>query len=345
MYGNVKIIPVSRIVEIGFFLALLKIYLMAFLKKINSRAKADENTGFGVNASGYAGRFVNKNGNANVRKVGIGRAEKISWYHAMIEVKRWKFMFIIFAFYLAVNFLFACIYYGIGVEHLQGINAVTPLNQFGQAFFFSAQTFTTVGYGHISPTGFTSSFVASVEALFGLLSFAIATGLFYGRFSKPKALVRFSDIAVIAPYKDSKALMIRLTPYKNTNLMEAEAKVTLGLNFEEDGKKMNKFFTLDLELDKINMLTLSWTLVHPITESSPLAAFSKEDFEKQQGEVLVFIKVFDDMFSTTVVKRTSYTFKEIVYGAKFLPMFSGDHENQETVLYVDKLNAIETVAL
>lgn len=318
---------------------------MAFLKRISSRAKADENTGFGSNASIYGGRFVNKDGNANVRKVGIGITERISWYHAMIDVPRWKFMFIIFAFYLIVNFLFACIYFLIGVEHLQGIAAVTAVDQFGQAFFFSAQTFTTVGYGHISPTGFMASFVASIEALFGLLSFAIATGLFYGRFSKPKALIRFSQNAVIAPYKDGKALMLRMTPYKNTNLMEAEAKATIGLSLEEDGKKINKFFTLDLELEKINMLALSWTLVHPITENSPLFTFTEKDYAKQKGEILVFVKVFDDMFSATVVKRTSYTLQEIVYGAKFSPMFEADRDSDETILYVDKLNVTEKVSL
>jgi len=277
--------------------------------------------------------------------VGIGITERISWYHAMIDVPRWKFMFIIFAFYLIVNFIFACIYFLLGVQHLQGINANTDVEQFGQAFFFSAQTFTTVGYGHISPTGFMTSFVASVEALFGLLSFAIATGLFYGRFSKPKALIRFSDNAVIAPYKEGKALMLRMTPYKNTNLMEAEAKATIGLILEEDGKKVNKFFSLDLELDKINMLTLSWTLVHPITENSPLYTFTEADYKNQKGEILIFVKVFDDMFSTTVVKRTSYTLREVIYDARFLPMFEADRDSDETILYVDKLNAIEKIQL
>lgn len=318
---------------------------MAFRKKINSKAKTDANSGFGTNASSYGGRFVTKSGNANVRKTGIGFFESISWYHTMLTIPRWKFFFIIFAFYFLVNFAFASIYYLIGVEHLNGINAVKSIDKFGQSFFFSIQTYTTVGYGHISPSGFMTSFVASIEALFGLLSFAIATGLFYGRFSKPKAHIIFSDNAIIAPFQGGTALMLRLSPFKNTNLTDAEAKMTLGIHVEEDGKMVNKFYTLDLELEKVNALTLSWTLVHPITENSPLYQMNAEDIKNTLGEIIVFIKVFDDMYSTTVVKRSSYTFDEIVYGAKFLPMFTRSQDNNKTLLHIDKLNHHEPINL
>lgn len=318
---------------------------MSLRKKINSKAQSVKNTGFGNNASSYGGRFLTKSGNANVRKTGIGFMESISWYHTMLTIPRWKFFFIIFAFYFLVNFVFASIYYLVGIEHLNGINAVRAIDKFGQAFFFSIQTYTTVGYGHISPSGFMTSFIASIEALFGLLSFAIATGLFYGRFSKPKAHIVFSENAIIAPFNGGTALMLRLTPYKNTNLTDAEARMTMGIHIEEDGKMVNKFYTLDLELQKVGSLTLSWTLVHPITEDSPFYQMSEKDIKSTLGEVIVFIKVFDDMYSTTVVKRASYTFDEIVYGAKFLPMFTRSQDNNKTLLHIDKLNLFEKVTL
>lgn len=314
---------------------------MAILNKINKKAKSELNSGFGVNPNNYGGRFVNKNGNANVEKVGVGFFEGISWYHTMLNIPRWKFFFIIILFYFIVNLVFASIYSIIGVEHLKGVTSVNAIDKFGQAFFFSVQTFTTVGYGHVSPSGFITSFVAAVEALLGLLSFAIATGLFYGRFSRPKAFLKFSDVALIAPYKDEKALMIRLAPYKNTNLMDAEAKIMLALNLEENGSQVNKFYNLQLEFDKINALTLSWTLVHPITSESPLYNFNKDDYSNLSGEILVFLKAFDDMFSATVVRRTSYTFKELVYNAKYNPMYTKNSHNTKTILNLELLSSYE----
>lgn len=318
---------------------------MDFLKRINTKAKTENNTGFGSNSSNYGGRFLTKNGNANVRKDGIGFIESISWYHTMLNIPRWKFLFIILLFYVVVNLFFAILYFLIGVEHLNGITANTNLEKFGQAYFFSVQTYTTVGYGHINPTGFLASFVSSIEALIGLLTFAIATGLFYGRFSRPSAFVRFSENAIIAPYQNGKALMFRLAPYKNTNLVDAEIRLTLGISVEENGVVVNKFYTLPLEMERVNALTLSWTIVHPINEESPLFGFKESDYKNIQGEFLVFFKTFEDMYSSTVVKRTSYTFSEVVYGAKFVSMFTRSSQNDKTLLHLDKLNAFERVNL
>lgn len=100
-----------------------------------------------------------------------------------------------------------------------------------------------------------------------------------------------------------------------------------------------------MELDKVNALTLSWTLVHPITENSPLYGFSKEDYKNTSGEIIVYIKAFDDMFSNTVVTRSSYTFNEIVYGAVFNPMYYRDEDNSTTVLDLEKLNDFRSVEL
>lgn len=318
---------------------------MTLLHKINKKAKAEKNSGFGTNSQNYGGRFINKNGNANIQKVGIGFLEGISWYHTMLKIPRWKFFFIIILFYFIVNMFFASIYMLIGVENLRGVSSVSRIDKFGEAFFFSIQTFTTVGYGHISPSGFLASFVAAVEALSGLLSFAIATGLFYGRFSKPNAFIKFSENAIIAPYNEGTALMMRLAPHKNTNLTDAEAFVTVGVLIDENGVVSNKFYNLPLEMSKINSLTLSWTLVHPIDEESPLFNLNQSDYKSIIGEILVYIKTFDDMYSSTVAKRTSYTFDEVIYGAKFTSMYSKNQSNTKTVLHLENLNSFVKVNL
>jgi len=124
---------------------------MSLLSKINTKATSQVNTGFGINSADYGGRFVNKDGNPNIEKKGIPYFERISWYHTMLQMPRWKFLLILFLFYILINLFFAVIYYTIGIEHLEGIIAHTMGEKFGEAYFFSAQTFTTVGYGRISP--------------------------------------------------------------------------------------------------------------------------------------------------------------------------------------------------
>ena len=147
---------------------------MALLRKINTKAKTLDNTGFGVNAADYGGRFVNKDGVPNIEKRGIGIFKRNSWYHTMLSMPRWKFLLLIFCFYIVINLFFACIYFTIGIERLDGLKRGSAWLEFEETFFFSAQTFTTVGYGRISPADFVSGFVAAAEALVGLLSFAIA---------------------------------------------------------------------------------------------------------------------------------------------------------------------------
>ena len=311
---------------------------MAILRKLTTKATTQINTGFGINNSDYGGRFINKDGRPNIEKKGISYFERISWYHTMLQMPRWKFLLILFLFYILINLIFAAVYYAIGMEHLEGIKANSTAEKIGEAYFFSAQTFTTVGYGRISPKGVTTSTVAAFEALIGLLSFAIATGLFYGRFSKPKAFVRFSENAVLAPFNNGLAIMMRVAPYKNNNLLEAEAKLTAGIIVEENGVPKNIFFALDLEYEKVNSLTLSWTIVHPINEKSPFYTFTADDFANTKGELLIFFKAFDDMFSNTVVARTSYTLHELVIGAKFVPMYHRNNEKNKTILDLDKLN-------
>lgn len=311
-----------------------------FRQKIHQ--KNTENSGFGDNASG---RFINKDGLPNVQRKGVNIFNKFSWYHTMLNLSLFRFLSYLVIAYILVNLVFAFVYYLIGVEHLTGIDKSDPLNEFIDVFFFSSQTFTTVGYGRIAPVGFMASLVATFEAFLGLLTFAIATGLFYGRFSRPRAYLRFSDIAVIAPFHDTTALMFRLAPYKNNALTDADVVVSTAIEVIEDGVPKSNFYRLETQLGKINTLALNWTVVHKIDENSPFYGFSEDDFKNIDIEIIVHVRAFDEVFSNTVVQRSSYISGEIVYGAKFVPMYYPSKENLSTVLDLDKINEYQKADL
>ncbi|MFZ9388217.1 MAG: ion channel [Chitinophagaceae bacterium] len=317
---------------------------MAILKKLrNLRPVA--NSGFSINSRNTAGRFINRDGRANVIKRGGGILNRNSWYHTLLEMNRNRFLLLLLLFYIGINMIFAGIYYLIGIDHLAGVNTGSDLKNFSEVFFFSAQTFTTVGYGRISPVGFAASAVSTFEAFLGLLSFAIATGLFYGRFSRPQAFIRFSKNALIAPYQDGTAFMFRLCPFKNNKLSEVEVKLTMAITTYENEKESNRFFDLPLEMSRVNGLSLSWTVVHPIDDKSPFYGFTARDIAETDIEIIVFVKGFDEVFSNNVVARTSYISEEIVWGARFLMMFHPNSNKTKTILNLDMLNHFERVPI
>ena len=305
-----------------------------------------DNTGFSANSSIEGSRLINRDGNANLRKSGIPLYERISIYHSLLRMRRWKFLLAVFGFYTILNLFFAFIYFFVGVDHLTGTDgAANEMDKFLEAFFFSAQSLTTVGYGRVAPLGLLTNTIASLESLIGILSFALVTGIFYGRFARPRAYLMFSDNFLIAPYKGGRAVMFRLASYKNNHLTDAEAQLTVALHVDEGGKRVTRFYPLKLEISKVTSLALSWTLVHPLNEESPMYGFTEQEFADSRIELIVNIKAFDDHFSNTVQQRFSYIQKEIVFGAKFLPMYERTDAGAYTILELDKINAHEPVDL
>jgi inward rectifier potassium channel len=298
--------------------------------------------GFGTRAGNV--RLVNPDGSFNVRRVGDTGGSLADLYHNLISISWPRFFVILFIGFLMENLLFATIYYLIGTEHLSGVIAQTELQKFTESFFFSSQTLTTLGYGRISPVGFWTSTVAAIESAIGLLAFALSTSLLWGRFSRPTAKLLYTENALVAPYRGGRGLMVRLVNARSNHLIELEAQVTLARNEHIDGREQRKFYNLSLELQKVNYLALSWTLVHPIDESSPLLGLSQEEIDAANTEILVNLKAFDEMYAQTVYSRTSYKAEQIVCGAKFITMMSTAHDGV-TILDIDKLNSFETAGL
>jgi inward rectifier potassium channel len=260
-------------------------------------------------------------------------------YLYLINVPWPAFLGIVFAAYLAVNTLFALIYFSLGPNQLQGAAAPTELAHFLNSFFFSAQTLTTVGYGVISPRGTAASTVAALEAMVGLMGFALATGLLFGRVSRPSARIGYSEKMTVTPYLDGTSLQFRIVNQRANNLMELEAKVLFMTVEGPPGQLRRDYKVLKLERHNVFFFPLTWTIVHPIDEHSPLHGKTAQDLERLQAEILILIKGFDDTFSQTVHSRYSYRYDEIAWGARFVPAFDTDAEGA-LVLEVNKVGAL-----
>ena len=253
---------------------------------------------------------------------------------------RWPgFLAVLFAGYLAVNTIFAVAYFAIGTEQLQGADAPTAMGRFLNTFFFSAHTLSTVGYGSISPKGMGANVVAAFESLVGVLGFAVATGLLFGRVSRPSARIGFSENVVINPYQDVTSLQFRVVNRRPNSLMELEARVMLMTVGGADGGSKRSYELLRLERENVMFLPLTWTVVHPIDQESPLWGKTAEDLKRAQAEILILVKAYDDTFSQTVLARYSYRHDEILWGKRFAPAFFVDEEG-DLVLEVRKVGEL-----
>ena len=290
--------------------------------------------------SGELRRTINRDGSFNVHRHGL-RLRDVNFYLKLIDTTWPRFLLIILAVFLAINMMFAGLYLALGIEHLQG--AEPEMSAFVNAFFFSIHTLTTVGYGNIFPRGTGANVVAAVEATVGLMVFAIATGLLYGRFSRPSARILFSGHALIAPYQDGTSLQFRVTNARSNVLMDLEARVLLMTVDNVNGQLKRDYFDLPLERRKIYFFPLTWTVVHPIDSASPLYGKTPEDLARTAAEVLILIQGFDDTFSQVVHARYSYRHDEIAWGAKFLPAFHIDPEG-DLVVDLNRIDELKKVS-
>lgn len=308
--------------------------------KIDPHFQTNNDTGFGTNAANYGGRFINRDGTFNLRKEGLPFLSRYSIYHHMLTLPRWKFVVVLILFYFTINLIFSAIYLLIGMDQLQGVIAANAWGKFKEAFFFSTETFTTVGYGRVNPIGGWANLVAAIESMSGFLSFALATGLMYGRFARPRSFLLFSDHALVSPYKDGTALMFRFAPYKDHHtLTDVQIRVNIGLKvLQDDMTAEYKFYDLALERTKVESLPMNWTVVHPLDENSPLQGFTYTDMATADVEIYVLIRGFDDVYSNFVQQRTSYTYHEIKFNSKFVPMYRESEDGQTTILELHKLN-------
>jgi len=309
------------------------------------RSKKEESElGFGTKTSSQRSRLINKDSSFNIDRIEQSKLGSFSIYHSLVTMTWWKFTLFVVVYFIVINLLFTCLYYFTGPEGLKGIEGTTEYDKFLGAFFFSTQTFSTVGFGSISPASHTASSIAALESMIGVLGYALATGLLYGRFSRPKVRLLFSENAIIAPFKEGKAFQFRIAnKMRNSQISDMECRVTLAKLENENGVMVRRFRPLELELKKIVFFPMTWTINHPIDENSPLWGMTEKDLIESDAEFMILLNGFDDTFAQTVNTRYSYTHEEVIYGAKFISVF-GQNKNGQVVQDLNKISQFEKVA-
>lgn len=303
----------------------------------NNRPTADP--GLGTKGNGRVSRIINPDGSFNVVRSRSG-TPLFDLYEWLMATRWYKFMGFVFVFILIINLIFTIIYLWVGVQSLGGIEHLGAMHAFWKAFFFSLQTYTTVGYGAIHPNDWPSSAIASLEAIVGILSAAMATGLLYGRFAKPKLMIAFSENILITQKDNTLYLMFRIGNQRNNTLIEMEGNVMLMISKEENNQLNREYHALELEVNKINFLPLNWTIVHEINPNSPLWGLTPKEMQEKDAQFLILIKGFDDTYSQTIHSRYSYTTDHMVWGASFVRPFDV-LENGKIHFDLDLLNTYD----
>ncbi len=275
--------------------------------------------------TGNLRRAINKDGSFNVEREGVSWRDIHPYLH-LINVGWPTFFGIVLALYIVVNIVFALFYFALGPGHLQNADVPSAWGRFLNDYFFSAHTLTTVGYGNVAPGSISANVIAALEAVVGLMGFALATGVMFGRVSRPSARIGFSEKMLVTPYQDGSSLQFRIVNRRPNVLIEMNASVMLMTVEPGPTGLTRKFQTLTLERSSVYFFPLTWTVVHPIDESSPLRGKTRGELEALQAEVLILIKGFDDTFSQTVNARYSYRYDEMVWDARFSPAFHIDRD-------------------
>ena len=304
-------------------------------------AKRVKDPGLGHNSYKNAKSIIGKDGRSNVihlnRKSGFD-----DLYSYFIEIKWIHFFFLVILLYTVLNVLFAFVYVAIGIDQILPSTGVFWRDLLN-GFFFSAQTLTTVGYGGMAPHGLSANIVASFEAMIGLLSFSFMTGLLYGRFSKPRAAIKFSDHFIIRDFNNGKALMFRLMNNRKTVMIEPEITVTLAVTDKNDkGDFKRNFYQLNLERNKIMYLPTIWTVVHEIKEGSPLVKYDESQWKNLDAEIYILLNYHEESFSQRVYQMHSYKFDKLLENVEFERSYSFDEEGY-VLLDHNKLNETKPI--
>lgn len=304
----------------------------------------EKDLGFGSVVAGQSReRLLNPDGSFNVGRTGMPFLSSLNLYHTLLSMKWRTFLLLVLLLYFVSNIIFGLMYASFGSSALVDTSAEPTASLFVRGFFFSVQTFATIGYGTIHPVGIIPNLLVTIESYYSLLANALITGVVFARFARPTAKVLFSEVAVIAPYRGIEGLMFRLVNGRSNQLIEVEIKVMFARFVNENGRAVRRFDFLELERNKVAFFPLSWTVVHPIDEDSPMKGLTQRDLIDTDAELLILLTATDETFAQVVHTRSSYKPQEIRCGHKFVSIYNPVEDGEPISIDIRKLSTIEPV--
>lgn len=258
-------------------------------------------------------------------------------YHWLLVLNWWQFLVLFGFFYLGINVVFAIVYLT-----TNGGIANTDPNSFSDAFFFSVQTLSTIGYGAMYPQTVYTQLVVTIEVLVGMLLVAMATGLMYARFAQPRARVLFSKVAVVYPFNEVPTLMFRVANQRDNRIIEARIQVSFLVNeVSPEGIELRRLHDLPLIRSESPSFAMSWLVMHPIDQDSPLWGKTPQELARCEARILVILTGLDETFVSKIHARYTYDIKDLIWSARFADIL---HKSDRGNYYIDYQRFHDTIS-
>ncbi len=255
-------------------------------------------------------------GTLKLEKVGVREFDITDPYHLALTMSWPQFFSGLFMLYAVINSCFALLYYV-----APGSVSNMPPYSLRDAFFFSIETLATVGYGHMAPITTYSHTVSAIEMFVGMVLTATMTGLVFVRFSKPKAKLLFASHAVVVRRSGVPSLMIRIGNGRMNALNDARVRVTTFVSeTAADGQKIRSMVDLRLSRSDMPFFPLTWTLIHELTDDSPLVLLRSVEtstLHTSGMRLLVSITAHDPALGAQVFANYAYGPDQIALDTRY----------------------------
>ena len=274
-------------------------------------------------------RFIPRTNDEQIRRVNLDSKWWQDGYHHMLTMP-WRWFVLVGSLaYLTANAVFASLY----LLQPGSVQNARP-GSFLDAFFFSVQCMSTIGFGNLLPGTLYANILVTAEAIVYLAVTALATGLTFARISRPTARVIFANRAVIGPYNGVPTLSFRLGNRRTSQILEASVAVSL-LKWERtaEGDMFRRFYDLKLARSHTPVFALTFTVMHPIDRESPLAGLTAETMEDANSEILVTVTGLEEFTTQNVHARYSYSWEELLWDCRFADIFRDDDSGRRVIDY------------